>query len=74
MQMLLIHRLSYGPALTRNTEERASVAALLCVVVLLIILVVWLGSNGAIIWEKHTQGKVFLLLLLIVNFGVHQQR
>ena len=24
-QMLLIHRLSYGPALTRNTEERASV-------------------------------------------------
>ena len=25
IQMLLIHRLSYGPALTRNTEERASV-------------------------------------------------
>ena len=23
-QMLLIHRLSYGPALTRNTDERAS--------------------------------------------------
>ena len=23
-QMLLIHRLSYGPALTRNTEERTS--------------------------------------------------
>ena len=32
--MLLIHRLSYGPALTRNTKERASVLLFLAFSVL----------------------------------------